>query len=127
VEAARTWKRNTGIKITESFAMWPRLQRERPLLRAPPVAPIFAVGKIDPATQVLDYHLRKGMTLQGSRALAPAPISIYDPRCFSPAGIRPRPPCACGIAHAPAVVALFTQSNATRGHARRRARTRSRG
>jgi 5-methyltetrahydrofolate--homocysteine methyltransferase len=42
-EKGALWKlldveKNTGMLLTESFAMWPGLERQRPVLRAPPVA-----------------------------------------------------------------------------------------
>ncbi|MGC2637084.1 MAG: methionine synthase [Acidobacteriaceae bacterium] len=52
---------NTGIKITESFAMWPGSSVSG-LYFAHPDSRYFAVGKID-RDQVADYTSRKGMTL----------------------------------------------------------------
>ena len=61
-------EKNTGIKLTESFAMWPGSSVSG-LYFAHPESKYFAVGKLG-RDQLLDYHLRKGMTLAGSRALA---------------------------------------------------------
>ena len=52
---------NTGIKLTESFAMWPGASVSG-LYFAHPEARYFAVGKIG-RDQVLDYHRRKAMSL----------------------------------------------------------------
>jgi 5-methyltetrahydrofolate--homocysteine methyltransferase len=50
-----------GIRLTESFAMWPGSSVSG-LYFAHPEAKYFGVGKLD-RDQLLDYHLRKGMTL----------------------------------------------------------------
>jgi 5-methyltetrahydrofolate--homocysteine methyltransferase len=52
-------ERNTGIKLTESCAMWPGASVSG-LYFAHPESKYFAVGKIG-RDQVLDYHLRKQM------------------------------------------------------------------
>ncbi|MBL8221287.1 MAG: B12-binding domain-containing protein, partial [Bryobacterales bacterium] len=51
---------NTGMQITESFAMWPGSSVSG-LYFAHPESRYFTVGKID-RDQVADYHQRKGMT-----------------------------------------------------------------
>jgi 5-methyltetrahydrofolate--homocysteine methyltransferase len=53
-------KANTGIQITESFAMWPGSSVSG-LYFAHPDARYFSLGKID-RDQVADYHQRKGLT-----------------------------------------------------------------
>ena len=53
-------KANTGMFITESFAMWPGSSVSG-LYFAHPEAKYFSLGKID-RDQVADYHERKGMT-----------------------------------------------------------------
>jgi 5-methyltetrahydrofolate--homocysteine methyltransferase len=53
-------EKNTGMKITESFAMWPGSSVSG-LYFAHPQSQYFGLGKID-RDQVLDYHERKGMT-----------------------------------------------------------------
>jgi 5-methyltetrahydrofolate--homocysteine methyltransferase len=53
---------NTGIKLTESFAMWPGASVSG-LYFANPESKYFGVGKLG-RDQVLDYHLRKQMELQ---------------------------------------------------------------
>jgi 5-methyltetrahydrofolate--homocysteine methyltransferase len=55
-------ERNAGIQITESYAMWPGSSVSG-LYFAHPKSRYFGLGKID-RDQVLDYHLRKGMTVQ---------------------------------------------------------------
>jgi 5-methyltetrahydrofolate--homocysteine methyltransferase len=52
---------NTGMRLTESFAMWPGSSVSG-LYFAHPESRYFAVGKID-RDQVADYHERKGMSL----------------------------------------------------------------
>ncbi|XXS94755.1 vitamin B12 dependent-methionine synthase activation domain-containing protein [Sorangium sp. So ce590] len=54
-------EKNTGIQITESFAMWPGSSVSG-LYFAHPQARYFSLGKID-RDQVVDYHVRKGMTV----------------------------------------------------------------
>lgn len=53
--------KNTGMVITESFAMWPGSSVSG-LYFAHPESRYFALGKID-RDQVIDYHQRKGMTV----------------------------------------------------------------
>ncbi|MCS7052543.1 MAG: methionine synthase [Ignavibacterium sp.] len=53
---------NTGIKLTESFAMYPAAS-VCGLYFAHPEAKYFNVGKIE-KDQVLDYHRRKGMSIE---------------------------------------------------------------
>ena len=52
---------NTGMKITESFAMWPGSSVSG-LYFAHPQSRYFSLGKID-RDQVADYHKRKGMSI----------------------------------------------------------------
>jgi 5-methyltetrahydrofolate--homocysteine methyltransferase len=52
---------NTGMQITESFAMWPGSSVSG-LYFAHPESRYFSLGKID-RDQVKDYHKRKGMTV----------------------------------------------------------------
>jgi 5-methyltetrahydrofolate--homocysteine methyltransferase len=54
-------EKNTGMRITESFAMWPGSSVSG-LYFAHPEARYFTLGKID-RDQVADYHTRKGMTV----------------------------------------------------------------
>jgi 5-methyltetrahydrofolate--homocysteine methyltransferase len=52
---------NTGMLITESFAMWPGSSVSW-LYFAHPQSRYFSLGKID-RDQVADYHERKGMSV----------------------------------------------------------------
>ena len=54
-------KENTGMLITESFAMWPGSSVSG-LYFAHPQSRYFSLGKID-RDQVEDYHERKGMSV----------------------------------------------------------------
>jgi len=65
-EKGELWKlldveRTTGIKLTESFAMWPGSSVSG-LYFAHPQARYFGLGKID-RDQVVDYQARKGISL----------------------------------------------------------------
>jgi len=63
-------EKNTGIKLTESCAMYPASSVSG-LYFAHPDSKYFAVGKID-RDQILDYHRRKHMELEKvERWLAP--------------------------------------------------------
>jgi 5-methyltetrahydrofolate--homocysteine methyltransferase len=63
-------EKNTGIQLTENFAMHPAASVSG-LYFSHPEARYFAVGKIE-RDQVLDYHRRKGMDLAAvERWLAP--------------------------------------------------------
>ena len=54
-------EKNTGMLITESFAMWPGSSVSG-LYFAHPQSQYFGLGKID-RDQVVDYHVRKGMSV----------------------------------------------------------------
>jgi 5-methyltetrahydrofolate--homocysteine methyltransferase len=65
-EKGPLWKlldvqKNTGMILTESFAMWPGSSVSG-LYFAHPKSRYFSLGKID-RDQVADYHVRKGMTV----------------------------------------------------------------
>jgi 5-methyltetrahydrofolate--homocysteine methyltransferase len=67
---------NTGMLITESFAMWPGSSVSG-IYFAHPESRYFSLGKID-RDQVVDYHRRKGMTIaEVERWLGPN--LNYDP------------------------------------------------
>ncbi len=67
---------NTGIRITESFAMWPGSSVSG-IYFAHPESRYFSLGRID-RDQVADYAARKGMTLgEAERWLGPN--LNYDP------------------------------------------------
>src|SRR6185312_1543707 len=55
-------EKNAGIQLTESCAMWPGSSVSG-LYFAHPESKYFAVSKLE-RDQLLDYHVRKGMTLQ---------------------------------------------------------------
>jgi len=80
-EKATLWRmldaeRNTGIRLTESYAMHPTAAVSGWYF-SHPEATYFAVGKID-SDQVADYARRKGMTIaEAERWLAP--VIGYDP------------------------------------------------
>ncbi len=91
-------EQTAGIKITESFAMWPASSVSG-LYFAHPEAKYFGVGKID-RDQVLDYHLRKQMDLQAVERWL-SPNLNYDPD--APGGAITTAPssiaCSCGVPH----------------------------
>jgi 5-methyltetrahydrofolate--homocysteine methyltransferase len=69
-------EKNTGMLITESYAMWPGSSVSG-LYFAHPEARYFTLGKID-RDQVADYHTRKGLTVaEVERWLGPN--LNYDP------------------------------------------------
>jgi 5-methyltetrahydrofolate--homocysteine methyltransferase len=80
-EKGTIWKlldveQNTGILLTESFAMWPGSSVSG-LYFAHPESRYFSLGKID-RDQVSDYHERKGMSMtEVERWLGPN--LNYDP------------------------------------------------
>ncbi|MGO8837483.1 MAG: methionine synthase [Limisphaerales bacterium] len=83
-------EKNTGIKLTESFAMWPGSSVSG-LYFAHPESKYFAVGKLG-RNQVLDYHVRKGMTLpEVERWLGPYLNYVPSKAAASP--------CGCGQTH----------------------------
>ncbi len=80
-EKGTLWKlldveKNTGMFITESFAMWPGASVSG-LYFAHPASRYFGLGKID-RDQVADYQTRKGMT-QAEIERWLAPNLNYDP------------------------------------------------
>ena len=93
-------ERHTGIRLTESYAMWPASSVSG-LYFAHPEAKYFGVGKLD-RDQVADYHLRKQMDLATVERWL-GPNLNYDPTpapanadaAAPAAGIR----CGCGVAH----------------------------
>jgi len=84
-------ERNTGIKLTESCAMWPGASVSG-LYFAHPESKYFGVGKLG-RDQILDYHVRKGMPLaEVERWLGP--YLDYDPSAR--AQVPTAPVCSCG-------------------------------
>ncbi|HUR46499.1 MAG TPA: vitamin B12 dependent-methionine synthase activation domain-containing protein, partial [Candidatus Saccharimonadales bacterium] len=86
-------EKNTGITLTENFAMWPGSSVSG-LYFAHPQSKYFAIGKIA-RDQVLEYHLRKGMTLQEVERWL-GPYLNYDP-ASTPTSTAVG--CACGRSH----------------------------
>jgi 5-methyltetrahydrofolate--homocysteine methyltransferase len=86
-------QRNAGMEITESYAMWPGSSVSG-LYFAHPQSRYFGLGKID-RDQVLDYHLRKGMTVQEVERWL-SPNLNYDPGASAPTS---NAACACGVPH----------------------------
>ena len=82
-------EKHAGIKLTESYAMWPGSSVSG-LYFAHPESKYFAVGKLG-RDQLLDYHLRKGQTLQEVERWL-GPYLNYEP---GKAAIG----CACGVPH----------------------------
>ncbi len=82
-----------GIQLTESCAMWPGSSVSG-LYFAHPESKYFAVGKLG-RDQIIDYHLRKGMTLQEVERWL-GPWLNYEAQRVGP---ESRVPCACGVQH----------------------------
>ena len=97
-EKATLWRlldveKNTGIRLTESFAMWPGASVSG-LYFAHPQSKYFAINKIG-RDQSLDYHLRKGVALQEVEKWL-GPYLDYEPaQTQTPSAAS----CACGLAH----------------------------
>jgi 5-methyltetrahydrofolate--homocysteine methyltransferase len=94
-------ERATGIRLTESFAMWPASSVSG-LYFAHPDSKYFGVGKID-RDQVLDYHLRKGMDLRVVERWLSPNLNYDSDETAAPGGATPAPAgavtCSCGVAH----------------------------
>ena len=96
-EKGTLWKlldveKSAGIKLTENFAMWPGSSVSG-LYFAHPESKYFAVGKLG-RDQLLDYHRRKGMTLQEAEKWL-GPYLNYEPAAVA-AG---KADCGCGVRH----------------------------
>ncbi len=89
-------ERNTGITLTESFAMWPGSSVSG-LYFAHPESKYFAVGKLD-RDQMLDYHRRKGMELSEAERWLGSYLN-YEPANASPPAPEGRAQCTCGVPH----------------------------
>ena len=87
-------EKNTGIKLTENFAMWPGSQRERPLLRAPGVALLRPRQNRSRPGARLPPAQR--MTLQEVERWL-GPNLNYDPSKATPAAEVSV--CSCGVPH----------------------------
>jgi 5-methyltetrahydrofolate--homocysteine methyltransferase len=88
-------EKKAGIKLTESFAMWPGSSVSG-LYFAHPESKYFAVGKLG-RDQIIDYHLRKGMTLQEVERWL-GPWLNYEPGAPNVSSAKANP-CACGTPH----------------------------
>jgi len=100
-EKGTLWKlldveKNAGIKLTESFAMWPGSSVSG-LYFAHPESKYFGVGKLD-RDQLLDYHMRKGMTLQEVERWL-GPYLNYEPTKAATTSPVGKVRCDCGVAH----------------------------
>jgi 5-methyltetrahydrofolate--homocysteine methyltransferase len=84
-------ERHAGIQLTESFAMWPGSSVSG-LYFAHPDSKYFGVGKLG-RDQLLDYHLRKGFTLQEAERWL-GPWLNYEPTRVGTVA------CDCGKPHA---------------------------
>jgi 5-methyltetrahydrofolate--homocysteine methyltransferase len=69
-------ERATGVKLTESFAMWPGASVSG-LYFSHPESHYFGIGKIE-RDQVMDYARRKGWTVADAERWL-APVLNYDP------------------------------------------------
>jgi len=87
-------ERRAGIKLTESYAMWPGSSVSG-LYFSHPDSRYFGVGPIG-RDQAIDYHLRKGMPLEEVERWL-GPWLDYDPA--QAAANPPAAPCGCGAAH----------------------------
>jgi 5-methyltetrahydrofolate--homocysteine methyltransferase len=94
-------ERKAGIRLTESFAMWPGSSVSG-LYFAHPQARYFGLGKIE-RDQVLDYHLRKNMSVQEVERWL-GPNLNYEPAAPSGGNALLMAACGCGVVH-PAPVA----------------------
>lgn len=72
----------TGLKLTESYAMWPAAAVSG-LYFSHPEAAYFGVGKIG-RDQVADYAKRKGWSVEEAERWL-APILNYDPKLIATA------------------------------------------
>jgi 5-methyltetrahydrofolate--homocysteine methyltransferase len=87
-------EQNTGIKLTESCAMWPASSVSGWYL-AHPETKYFGVGKIG-RDQVVDYAERKGMSIEEVERWL-SPYLDYDPDKAAPA--LSGSSCGCGQPH----------------------------
>ncbi len=88
-------ERRIGIKLTESFAMWPGSSVSG-LYFAHPESKYFAVGKLG-RDQMIDYHVRKGMTLAEVERWLGSYLNYNPAEQNLPATTRVA--CACGVPH----------------------------
>jgi 5-methyltetrahydrofolate--homocysteine methyltransferase len=88
-------EKSTGIKLTESCAMWPGASVSG-LYFSHAESKYFGVGKIE-RDQVLDYHVRKGMELETVERWL-GPYLDYEPD--NPDAKKLSPAAASSIAEA---------------------------
>ncbi|HWH72191.1 MAG TPA: vitamin B12 dependent-methionine synthase activation domain-containing protein, partial [Candidatus Sulfotelmatobacter sp.] len=93
-------EKNTGIRLTESCAMWPGASVSG-LYFAHPEAKYFGVGKIG-RDQVLDYHQRKQMEVPTVERWL-GPYLNYEPEAVPAAPVPTKAPAetvtGCGCSH----------------------------
>jgi 5-methyltetrahydrofolate--homocysteine methyltransferase len=90
----------TGIRLTESYAMWPASSVSG-LYFAHPDSKYFGVGKIG-RDQVLDYHLRKGMDLRTVERWLSPNLNYEPDETVASGATAPSsdaPGCSCGVPH----------------------------
>ena len=88
-------EKQAGIKLTESFAMYPGASVSG-FYFAHPESKYFAVGKLG-RDQVMDYHVRKRMPFEEAERWL-GPWLNYNPAEQSFPG-NARIACACGLSH----------------------------
>ncbi|MSU20109.1 MAG: methionine synthase [Pedosphaera sp.] len=86
-------ERKAGIKLTETCAMWPGASVSG-LYFSHPDSKYFGVGKIG-RDQSLDYHLRKGMSLQDIERWLGPNLNYEPSELASPSTAA----CHCGVLH----------------------------
>jgi 5-methyltetrahydrofolate--homocysteine methyltransferase len=90
-------ERKTGIKLTESCAMWPGSSVSG-LYFSHPESKYFAVGKLG-RDQIRDYHLRKNWSLQDTERWL-GPYLNYNPTEQATVVVaHDQIVCACGVPH----------------------------
>jgi 5-methyltetrahydrofolate--homocysteine methyltransferase len=89
-------EKHTGIKLTESCAMWPGASVSG-LYFGHPEAKYFGVGKLG-RDQVIDYHRRKAMDLQTVERWL-GPYLNYEPvgQAETGTGLNGAITCGCGV------------------------------
>ena len=87
-------EKNTGIKLTESCAMWPASSVSGWYF-AHPESKYFGVGKIG-RDQIVDYAERKKMKVEEAERWL-SPYLDYDPDQAAPASVGSN--CGCGHPH----------------------------
>src|SRR5262249_34203668 len=91
-------ERRIGVKLTESFAMWPGAS-VCGLYFSHPESHYFGVGKIE-RDQVEDYAARKGWTVAEAEKWL-APVLNYDPLIAARTAAEERADCSKSFHHEP--------------------------